>query len=338
LFKSLGNVQAGDNVSGKELLKILFRARRPTKYDAINYLIPVPQVATPATNAVSLIQRIQIEPDIGFYYKLFAPLVGPSTLYKTPNEIEAVMKGYIESNEKAVNTYVEALYDVASGIYTANNGNGTGPSAGPSKAAADTVHINASSGGPKIPSLLPATTDPNAPGCSNDIASQFYHFFRGETVGCGVVPLKNLIVKFIQKHSTKSDDSGVDKSLFYVAGYYEEPGSQVPNLPSADQLMTAYYPGTRQGANPDATISHPLGAGNEIYSAKRNFYSTKFFPLAKIMDGPNTDATLGKVDYEGDATLHEGLTPAGDLNKEVHIQNFLKSDPAITNNKYFLDF
>ncbi len=338
MYNGLGSVKAGDSVPGDLLQRILFRARRPTKYDAINYLIPAPQVATPATNAVSLIQKIQIVPNTGFYYKLFAPLVGPSTLYKTPNEIETVMKGYMLANSDAVDKYVGALYDVAVSVYTANKGDGSGPSAGPAKEAAETIHINASTGGGPIPPLLPATTDPNAPGCHNDIASQFYHFFKGPAVGCGVTPLKDLIIKFIQKHSIKSDDGGIDRSLFYVAGYYEEPGSPIQNLPSADQLMTAYYPGTRQGANNDATIAHPLNAGSEIYSAKRNFYSTKFFPLAKIMDGPNTDATLGKVDYESDPTLHEGTQAASDLNKQVHIQNQLKSDPAITNNKYFLDF
>jgi hypothetical protein len=336
LKESVGILNPGTEISGDEVFKSLIRSRRPTKYDAINYLIPDFREVDDKNNAAPMVQRLQAIGSVGFTYKLFAPLVGPSLLYKTNNDVESVVTTYMTANDPAIDTYLKALLAVSNSIL------GTATGGSDLTDAAKSIHANAGTGNPTPPDFpdAPATD----PGCRVDMASKFHHFFRSNTTRCDIVPLKKLMVDFIAAHSSNID--GLDQSYFYIGEYYNEPANT--NLAmKPEQLMTAYFPGPRQGTNPGnaAIAEHPLKLsvpGTSSYSTRRNYYSTKFFQMAKIIDSPpgGTQFTRGRIDYEDQPALKESMadSTSADLSS-LKIKNFLKFDAATgINNNYFLDF
>jgi hypothetical protein len=338
LKQSLGVVNPGTSMSGDEVLKAIIRARRPTKYDAINYLIPDFRDVTSngsLVNAAPMVQRLNPIPPtgnpVGYTYKLFAPLLGPNLLYKTNNDIESVINQYMLANDSAVDTYLQALQNVAKGIYNI-------PSKGDTKEAAKSIHINAG-GGDKRPDFLIAAPASD-PGCKTDMASKFNHFFRAKFVGCDIVPLQKLMVDFIEAHSSKT--GGIDKSLYYLGFYFNDSSSPLTLTP--EQLLTAYYPGARQGTSPgdEGIAEHPLKINAPTYSTRRNFYSTKFFHMAKIIDSPpaGSSPTRGRLDYQDQPALREQYKEApADLNGTVQVRNYLKYDAATgIDNIFYLDF
>lgn len=329
LKAALGTVAPGTSMSGEQVLKAIIRARRPTKYDAINYLIPDFREITDKNNAAPMVQRLEAIAGVGYSYKLFAPLVGPSLLYKSAADVEVNVNTYINANEAAVDTYLAALLNVASGILLE-------PGSGDKTGAARSIHAKAGPGGSARPDDL-IDAPAGDPGCKTDMASKFYHFFSKEQDRCGIVPLKKLMVDFIAARS-----STPESSLYYASEYYYETGS--PLLLRPEQLMTAYFPGSRQGTTSgDRGIAeHPLNvssAGNPSYSTRRNFYSTKFFHMAKAIESP-PGAGSSASDYDREPALREKVGEASaDIVGKAKIENYLQYD-ALTgiDNLYYLDF
>lgn len=334
LKSSIGVVNPGTSMSGDEVLKSIVRARRATKYDAINYLVPDFREVSDKNNAAPIVQKLENILGVGFKYKLFAPLVGPNLLYKTGNDVESVITTYMMANDPAVDTYLSSLLDVANSIFAL-------VTQGDNKDAARSIHINAGTSNSRPPLLIPAPA--SDPGCKSDLASKFNHFFRAEATGCDIVPLKKMMVEYIAKAS--ANEGGLDKSLFYIGIYYNEPSNPLIKEIIPEQLMTAYYPGVRQGTSPgDKGIAeHPLklgAAGSDSYSTKRNFYSTKFFHMAKVLDTvPGAgNSTKGRIDYQEQPALREMANEApADLVGKIQLKNPLKYSD-VGNNIYFLDF
>lgn len=337
LKKSIGTPVEGSTLSGDEVLRSIVRARRATKYDAINYLIPDFREMPEKNNAIPMLQKIGDLAGVGFKYRLFAPLVGPNLLYKTNTAVEEVVNQYMIANSKAVEVFLQALLDVSNSIYNT-------PSAGANTfhEAAKSIHANAGTTNP-TPAFfadVPATD----PSCAPDMASKFHHFFQGNGTGCGIVPLKKMMIDYIANHTV--NENGVDRSLYYIGSYYTEP-TATPKLElDPDKLMSAYFPGARLGVGTDdkAIAEHPLKVASfRSYSTKRNFYSTKFFQLAKVIDGPpmKNSSTEGRRDYQKEPILRESQTKASDdlVKENVQLKNFLKFDESTgINNNYYLDF
>lgn len=334
LRNSLGAANPGATITAQQITDALIKSRRPTKYDAINYLIPdyktidsmapnVPPFIFPAT-APSGNKSIT--------YALFAPLTGPNTLYKTPEAVKLVVNKYINASSSAVDTYLKTLLDVSNSIYnTPTNG-------GSSKLlveSAKTIHVNAD-GNTGSNNFKPAPLVEGS--CKTDIASKFFHFFTQTYTACGIVPLETLMTEYIAKHSEK------EAARFYITDYYI-PGSEAGTMRPQD-VYTAYYPGKRQGSTGDnlGTTNHPFDLdATSTYSAKRNFYSTKFVQLAKLIDSPpNTrNSTLGTTDYISNAPLKEQSGPKfpEDLMNGITIKNPIKFDATSgINNNYYLEF
>lgn len=338
LKDSIGVVNPGTSMSGGDVLRAIVRARRATKYDAINYLVPDFREVSDKNNAAPLVQKLATsDPQIasvGFNYRLFAPLVGPNLLYKTNNDIEGVVTRYMDSNDAAVDTYLQSLLDVSNSIYNLVTQGDT------NKEAARSIHANAGTSNNRPAFLIAApATDP---GCKTDMASKFNHFFRAKSTGCDIIPLRKMMVDFIADRT--KNENGLDHNMFYVGFYFSDPSSALELKP--EQLMTAYFPGDRQGTTggDKAIADHPLkiSSGTDSYSARRNYYSTKFFHMAKVIDGPpgTGTSTHGRVDYQEQPALRESVSEApADLVGKVEIQNPLKYDDATgINNIYFLDF
>lgn len=304
-------------MTSNDLLKALITARRVTKYDAANYLIPNFARNGETSNAAPTVKKIG-EPNVGvgFQYQLFAPLLGPELLYKTSSEVGTIVMTYMKSNEGAIEIYMQALLDVARSIHGLNAGQGT--STNISAQAALSIHANAAGGGNIPPDLM--SPDAISPvGCNhNDMASKFYHFFTKSQIQCGIVPLESLMVEYIDKKV-----SAPNGALFYSTTYLN-------NLNQASTL-TAYHPGPRQGValGPDATALNPIGVTTATsgYSTRRNYYSTKFIPLNKTMGG-----------YRENVYLESDTKPVADL-PALPMQNPIKSDSTTNlNSNFFLDF
>ncbi|MDO9180838.1 MAG: Tad domain-containing protein [Bacteriovorax sp.] len=316
LKESLGSVLPGSSMTGDDVLSSIVKARRATKYDTINYLVPNFGKTPDGNNAAPVVQSLGPNSKVGFTYKLFAPLQGEGLLYTNSDQVKTTITTYIESSNIAIKTYLEALKDVAEGIIGLN-----ATTKGDNTTAALSIHVNAGKPGyPAIPLLDDAD-------CKQDMASKFNYFFNTKKTitACNVTPLQTLMVDFIEKQSLNIN--GLDKKLFYVSSYYDG-----PNALKAEDLMTAYFPGKRQGTTQGdrAIAEHPLKIAGETYSARRNFYSTKFFNMAKVFDGHR--------DYIDTPALREQASRSpDDLLGNVQLKNPLKFSD-LGNNKYFLDF
>ena len=324
-------VNPGTSMSADEVMKSIVRARRATRYDAINYLVPDFREVSDKNNAAPLVQRIGPAPG-GYAYKLFAPLLGPNLLYKTSNDVESVVTTYMKANDPAIDAYLSSLLEVANSIYNM-------PSQGDTKGAALSIHANAGTSNSRPDPLLigaPASD----PGCKSDMASKFNHFFREKETGCELVPLKKMMIQYIAKKSVIQN--GIDNGSFYIGLYYDEPNSNLIRKTTPEELMTAYFPGVRQGTDQAGVAHHPLGAAAASYSTRRNYYSTKFFQMAKVIDAPpmTNNSTHGRRDYQEQPALRESESEApADLVGKIELKNPLKYDDATgINNIYYLDF
>lgn len=343
LMNSIGTVSPGTSMSGTAVERALVRSRRPTKYEAINYLVPDFRETSDKNNTAPTIQRLNQIPG-GFTYKLFAPLMGDNLLYKTQEQVETVLGTYLQANEGAVKQYLQAVLDVANSIYALKD---TNKDPNSTIASARSIHANAGKGKYDYkPDKL------NDADCKLDLASKFSYFFNPTITltACGVTPLRKTMVDFITKHS--ENINGFDRKLFYL-GQYSDPTpegsyrSPAVNLVTPEQLMTAYYPGKRQGTVGEKGIAeHPLRissatAGSDSYSTKRNSYSTKFIQLAKVMDSPpgGSNATTGIKDYAAEPALREAMDhKSDDLIGNLIMQNPIKYNDPELNNIYYLDF
>ncbi|MDD4973907.1 MAG: Tad domain-containing protein [Bacteriovorax sp.] len=330
LRASIGMLNPGTSMSGDDVLKSIIRARRPTRYDAINYLVPDFREVSDQNNAAPIVQRLNAISGVGFTYKLFAPLIGPNLLYTTPDAVKSVINTYIDTNGPAVDTYLKSLLVVANSIFNL-------ATQGDNKEAARSIHANAGSN-TSTPDPLPAAPASD-PGCKSDLASKFNHFFTAEYTGCDIVPLKKMMIEFLNRAS--SNEGGLDKSMFYIGYYFNEPGSDLNLKP--ETLMTAYFPGARQGTSGEKGIAeHPLkltSPGSDSYSTRRNFYSTKFFQMAKVLDtAPGGGAGTGIAVYQEQPALRESDKAfPDDLVGKIQLRNPLKYS-EVGNNSYFLDF
>lgn len=323
LKAALGTSLQDGSMSSNDLMSSLVRARQVTKYDAANYLIPDLNRGNSTNAAPTVKPEAEAVPGgVGVYYKIYAPLIGDQLLYRTSNQVEDIVGDYMSSNQRAVDLFLESLLKVANSILVMKDKDGKITPV--NETAAKTIHINASQG-PTSKTPLPLVSadpnDPTDPQCAKDMASKYSHFFTADSTQCGVVPLKVLMVEYINKKSQG------DGRLMYQATYL--------NTLDSNAVMTAYNPGPRHGAelSREAMAVGPIGTTTSSYSTRRNFYSTKFIPLAKVL----ADATPERG-YTEDVYLESDSTSPDDV-KNLIIQNLIPADGTSgLNNSFFKDF
>lgn len=323
LRSKLRDAGAGTKMTGDQVLESILLARGVTRYDALNYLIPDYRDidGQEGNNATPMIKPLGgTLPGGAINYQLFAPLIGNELLYTNTAEVRNVVGSYMAANQEAIKSYLEALLKVSESILSQSSVGGTSVNMD----AAKSLHINAGTANP-FPPDMPAgdPTNAAAPGCNKDMASKFSHFFRKDYMACGIVPLEMLMNEYINKQLENSGD------IYYRSTYY--------NPYPAGETMTAFLPGQRQNVH-NAIAHNPLTDLPE-HSALRNYYSTKFFNLALMME--NTASGKNKIDYEMNPLLRESDTqsPSDLLDMRVQIRNTIKYDATSGLNKpFFLDF
>ncbi len=329
LKKALGTASPGSAMTSDQVVMAIVRARRVTKYDVANYLVPDYRQVSGTSNVPPILnRRSAVEGDDSgkaFYYTIFAPLTGSGLLYESGEYAKTIAQGFRGVNANAIATYLKSLKDVADAIFALPSQGGSSVNA----QAAQSIHINS---GPRASETAfpPMTGDDltNADNCPKDMASKFNHFFNQSYTACGIVPLELLISEYIEKQTQGSG------SMYYTSTYYND-------LPP-ETVMTAYQPGIRQGVqegSADAIAAHPLNLstpGIATYSTRRNFYSTKFVQLAKLMEGISGGSSA--ADYLRESPLRESDTKSPDDLLSIGLQNPINAVTSGMNNPYFLDF
>lgn len=262
------------------ILNSIVKARRPTRYDAVNYLVPdYKHISSDPTNAPPYITEgrfplpANLDPSKMLKYTIFAPLLGDGLLFKNQDDLKDVINTYIASMSNAVESYEKALLIVANSIYNLSQVQSDVTGNDSRKAAARGIHMKA--GGNIATDFAPALLDDSH--CVDDIASKFHYFFQTTQAGirCKVEPLAEMMVKFINNIATGDPVS----AMYLVTEYYIGSSDAI----SQESLFTGYNPGPRQGVS-GGIISSSITGGSRSGSM-RNYYSTKFFRAAQVTEG-----------------------------------------------------
>ena len=268
-FASHLNITNPTFITATEIEKAIESVRQPTRYEAMNYMIPIME-DNPSGNPESLstIPNVVVtepaSPITGNKsYMLFAPLWGTDTLYPTPDSIISVIEDYLQSSDQAIDKYLESLKNVAEDIAST-------PSQGTDsyKDAANSIY----------PLTAGLTNFDNCDGLS--MATRFNQFFKGASAECGIKPLAEMIRDYI---STESSTGG-DLYRYYYRSTYVKPTNVTPLTSplSNKDMLSGFSPGRRQGSNDEGELTHPFDVYPKSLSAKRNYYSTKFIPAASV--------------------------------------------------------
>ncbi len=247
-------------------------ARKPTNYDAANYLIPT-------LRGHDKDAELESPPTLTYLsggsdrVALFAPLYGSSLLYSSRSSVETIIKDYLSATGKPVEKYLDALKKTAEAYI-----------------AADPKYEKAAKGiyDPSETLDSSATEIVNNPlDCRTaSIASKFNFLFRSQVGSaspktCGILPISESVTQYIVKKGEEGN-----AALFYYTTY--RPNPDLDNL----QISTAYAPGLIQGATSTGDMDSPFqNIQNAVQnrSHKRNYYSTKLIPIRNVISGIGAD-------------------------------------------------
>ena len=272
------------------------RARRPTRYEALNYLIPTLGNTDEGSPESPHLVIPDSSDDNRGTLQLYAPLYGKDTLYgENIDTIINQIGDYLEYGESAINKYLEALGEVAQAIRDEITVGNQGY-----KDAANQIHSG----------IL--TIDPEQ--CDNlSMAQKFNQIFKGNTTLCEIVPLKDRMRTYFSGQLS-IPGRGESYQNFYIASYIK-PQDDISNA----LLRSAYFPGPRQGADSEGFLQRPFPVPTTPPHAKRNHYSTKLFAIEKIRQG-------GSYPYDNPPLYQEkerlGARPV-DAGANVRIHNTL---------------
>lgn len=304
IFSFLGPVNR--TVSAVQIDNALYQVRRPTFFDANNYMIPLVETPNVPPNMESLGMNLGVTPlDQTLYrdvynYLIYAPLYGQGLNYVQPNDILLAVQDYLKANQPSINTFIDALKEVAVG-----DGSGTSLTGGiqgvpNSGDAYKTIYD------PAVGVAMPPgadNTDGNPVCLTLSLAQKFNYFLSGQFMIplCGITPVHVGIMDFFQAQGI------IPTFREYYTGVFVAP-------PPDDMLkmMTAYFPGARQGAEGNAanpTNPHPLGLNDPVLPiVKRNSYSVKFVQIQNAIDTDDSGGSIHRKVFFEDGTPNKEMS------------------------------
>ncbi len=267
--------------STDEIAQSIYNVRRATRYEALNYMIPFIDINGPNALQVDHNSYVHFVDDIPggsdpgdptYAYRLFAPLYGQDLLYLDATALTNVINSYITQNQVAIDTYLESLRQIAEGMRTISSTKSEGGDA--YVTAANSIY-------PSSGNLI-LNNPPGSPICENlAMAQKIAMFFSTGASGCGIIPLSVNTTEYFNTATTSpSKLRASDYQYYYVTSW------KPPTFDYTTEGMSAYRPGPRQGADSAGNIGSPFTS--KEFLAKRNFYSTKFFPIKMVMGGAGT--------------------------------------------------
>jgi hypothetical protein len=254
-------------ISGMKIMEGIFNVRRPTKYEALNYLIPTCQRADDAAfdTPPNTVQTCNDSMPVPQSY--FAPFYGDNALYKNRNDVVGAVNKFILANRSAIETYRNAMQGVAQSIMDSGH-------------IDPTAVIPAAQGFYNMGPISSAQASyPGSPGETSSIAGKFWHFFTGSGTVTGTVALGTAMQSLWAQKETE-DPRYKD---YYVAPYLPARNSVTKRPVPRALISSAYMPGPRQGA--DEQGQYLTTTDNKTFLGRRNFYSTKFIQIQSLLAG-----------------------------------------------------
>jgi hypothetical protein len=195
--------------------------------------------------------------------------------------------------QPSVNTFLGALGEVANTIRCGSKNYAAANSAFCAKknvtvASGGTNYDSAAASIHGTGSLEQEMTECTSKNLNPSLAAKFQHFFKtSASVECEINPLPDALKLYWNNRMAEPQFS-----LYYSAEYARPDPDELSN----PQIMTAYMPGKRRGAD-DATgeIKHPFQPGGGK-RGKRNFYSTKFISIESVLKGSSLTKSYGTID------------------------------------------
>ena len=273
LFEQNQIGSATATMTSNEVIESINNIRKPTRYEALNYLIPVKKnnfnespLNTVKHNGFIYATGAATTAGGQPSYNLYGPLKGNNnvSIYGTSNAaIISVVQDYIKGMDAAIQAYIDALKEVADNMRLASAASAAGDAY---EVAANSIHSD--------PIPFPAGKAPSDPMCTTmSMAQKFSVFFdQNEKESCGVVSLPQLMREYIEKLEAEGK---MDR--------FNDTYTRNGDAEFQKTFLTAYTPGKRQGAETDGNSVHPFNGSTEL--DKRNFYSVKFVGIEGLANG-----------------------------------------------------
>ena len=175
-FNSLKSNTPQQAPNGARLEAKVIEARRATKFDALNYLVPTHNAETKNNESPSIVKGEELTMSGVRYkrYNLYAPLCDDQSIYLyecgSGDVLRNLVKEFIDGASGGMNKYLEELWDIADGLRNAPGATGGGSNY---VAAANTL-ANASKRTVGTPDYETDNTDCVA---SAPLADKFWIFF-----------------------------------------------------------------------------------------------------------------------------------------------------------------
>lgn len=263
-------IPTSGTVAQGDLVNSIFRARRPTHYDALNYMIPTPDQNGSDTPGV-------VVPRYGDHYELYAPLLDPdgALLYNEIADLTSRSIAYIRSSESAIDLYTNSLRDVAREID--RMGEIARQRAQPQRPDAAVAYQDASK------RIYNGT---RYDGRCESLSQAFHFFFLGEAFssacGAGMRSLSTIMTTYFANIGDSER-----RRKFYMAPF------AIDDRINYSNFHTGFMPGTLEGSTSDGLARRPfaISGGTVTQPSRRNFYSTKFVSLANVLASRLGDST-----------------------------------------------
>ncbi|MCR9204270.1 MAG: Tad domain-containing protein [Halobacteriovoraceae bacterium] len=287
-LKFARNKQGGGGAifSNQQVLQSIYRVRKPTRYEALNYMVPLMDetgdnaLRIDSNPYVQLLPQTLPEDPTTRLYRLFAPLYGEGTMFATPAAVSNSVNNYINANSDSIKKYLDTIKAIADGMRAFATRGG------------DSYVTAANDLYPQDGNL--DNTSPDF--CANlPLAAKIHKFLSTSEGGCGIAP----IGRKVQEYFSAPPTSNPQFPYFYVSTIRQ------PDF-DARQVLTGYRPGRRQGAEPDGSIGSPFSS--EKLLAKRNSYSVKFIPIKKVLGGEEPYDKNVFLDLSSDTSNYGGVT------------------------------
>ena len=313
-FKPPSLQSRGAGISRDLIEREIINIRRPTSYEAANYLIPTLESDHKEQGLFSIgpIASSTGAPSPS-PYNIYAPLIGEGLLFQSINELEDIIQNYLGRNESALRVYMRGLKQVAV-----------------SMASQGSVYVDAAKSFHKVATeRVPIDTLPIAPSVLNgivedpssdyddtcdSIAGKFSYLYLKKGPAGG-----NLCFPFLGEAIIDDWKARDDYFYSYYQTTYVRPldvasggGGAGGNGLGVEKYMTGYMPGPLQGASEDRghleTSFTRLKEKDFGKSHRRNHYSVKFVPTQSLTSGSSGGIQYGQG--QGFSLLGERLDRA----------------------------
>lgn len=266
------NLTKTGNIDSSDIDIAINNVRAPTRYDALNYLIPTDSMGVDTVPQITGASKPGVAPAVLGRYKIYAPLWGPEPflLYHGAPDAGDLIKNFLAQNGPALDSFINAMKSVGNSIRTSGAATGDAPIYAE---AADKMYKEVTPGG-----IL---------ACGN-VAGDFASFYLGNTplqrseifTGLGSICPPSFISTLQDVWSQKV----AGDSLFYYGSFSYNTNPEI-GFATPEEFLTAWMPGTRHGAKDDGSIVHPFisgGGANAPVLSRRNYYSTKLIPVHSV--------------------------------------------------------